>query len=114
MRAEGHHPLSCTTGGEALDVLDREEVDLVLLDLMLPDMRGQDVLREIRDRDPDQVVIVITAYGSVRKAMEATKGAGAFHALEKPFDPDEVLAWHREGVPAPEIFERTYPVEAQG
>jgi two-component system, NtrC family, response regulator AtoC len=36
-------------------------------------------------------VIVITAYGSVRKAMEATKGAGAFHVLEKPFDPDEVL-----------------------
>ena len=37
-------------------------------------------------------VIIITAYGSVRKAMEATKGAGAFHVLEKPFDPDELLS----------------------
>ena len=43
-------------------------------------------------RSPPCEVIVITAYGSVRKAMEATKGAGAFHVLEKPFEPDEVLA----------------------
>src|SRR5207247_8823588 len=46
---------------------------------------------ELNRPDPAIEVIVITAYGSVRKAMEATKGAGAFHVLEKPFDPDELL-----------------------
>src|SRR2546426_11856915 len=58
---------------------------------MLPDGDGLNLTRELRRRDPSIQVIVITAYGSVRKAMEATKGAGAFHVLEKPFDPDELL-----------------------
>src|SRR5437899_12067296 len=58
---------------------------------MLPDGDGLQLTRELKRRDPAIEVIVITAYGSVRKAMEATKGAGAFHVLEKPFDPDELL-----------------------
>src|SRR5712691_4735055 len=62
-----------------------------IVDLMLPDGDGLHLTRELKRRDPAIEVIVITAYGSVRKAMEATKGAGAFHVLEKPFDPDELL-----------------------
>ncbi len=58
---------------------------------MLPDGDGLALTRELKQRDPALEVIVITAYGSVRKAMEATKGAGAFYVLEKPFEPDEVL-----------------------
>ncbi len=45
IRKEGHHPLSAMTGEEGLALLEREEVDLVLLDLMLPGMRGMEVLR---------------------------------------------------------------------
>jgi two-component system response regulator PilR (NtrC family) len=89
IRDEGHHPLSCRTGKEALDLLEREEVDLVLLDLMLPDLHGQEVLRQIRERDPDQVVVVITAYSSIEGAIEAMR-VGAFHYLPKPFKNDEV------------------------
>ena len=58
---------------------------------MLPDGDGLALTRELKSRDPALEVIVITAYGSVRKAMEATKGAGAFHVVEKPFEPEEVL-----------------------
>src|SRR5438445_11476815 len=62
---------------------------------VLPDGDGLNLTRELRRRDPSIQVIVIPAYGSVRKAMEATKGAGAFHVLEKPFDPDELLGLMR-------------------
>src|SRR5262249_59223843 len=57
----------------------------------VPDGDGLGLNRELKKRDPGLEVIIVTAYGSVRKAMEATKGAGAFYVLEKPFDPDEVL-----------------------
>ncbi len=64
---------------------------MAIVDLMLPDGDGLSLTRDLKTRDPALEVIVITAYGSVRKAMEATKGAGAFHVVEKPFEPDEVL-----------------------
>jgi two-component system response regulator PilR (NtrC family) len=97
IREEGHHPISCRTGGEGLDALEREEVDLVLLDLMLPDMHGQEVLRQIRERDPDQVVVVITAYSSIEGAIEAMR-EGAFHYLPKPFQNEEVRLTLRKGL----------------
>jgi two-component system response regulator PilR (NtrC family) len=97
IREEGHHAISCRTGGEALDAFDREEVDLVLLDLMLPDMHGQEVLRHIRERDPDQVVVVITAYSSIEGAIEAMR-EGAFHYLPKPFQNEEVRLTLRKGL----------------
>ena len=97
IKEEGHHPISCRTGREALDALEREEVDLILLDLMLPDMHGQEVLRQIRDRDPDQVVVVITAYSSIEGAIEAMR-EGAFHYLPKPFKNEEVRLTLRKGL----------------
>ena len=62
-----------------------------VFDRRFADGDGLALTRELKKRDPAVEVIVVTAYGSVRKAMEATKGAGAFYVLEKPFDPDEVL-----------------------
>jgi DNA-binding NtrC family response regulator len=75
----------------ALAAVAQTEVQAAIVDLMLPDGDGLSLTRELRARDATVEVIVITAYGSVRKAMEATKGAGAFYVLEKPFDPDEVV-----------------------
>ncbi len=75
----------------ALSVLAQTEIHAAVVDLMLPDGDGLQLTREMKQRDPSLEVLVVTAYGSVRKAMEATKGAGAFHVLEKPFDPDEVV-----------------------
>ncbi|MEM1248325.1 MAG: sigma-54 dependent transcriptional regulator [Acidobacteriota bacterium] len=97
IRQEGHHAISCRTGSEGLAVLEREEVDLVLLDLMLPDMRGQEVLKQIRDKDPDQVVVVITAYSSIEGAIEAMR-EGAFHYLPKPFKNEEVVMTLQKGL----------------
>ena len=64
VRKEGYMTHSARTGEEALVLLEREEIDLVLLDLMLPGMSGHEVLRQIRQRDPEQVVVVITAYSA--------------------------------------------------
>ncbi len=97
IRREGHTPLSATTGEAGLAMLEREEVDLVLLDLMLPGMRGMEVLRAIRRRDPDQVVVVITAFSSIESAIEAMR-EGAFHYIPKPFKNEEVLITIRKGL----------------
>jgi DNA-binding NtrC family response regulator len=97
IRKEGHTPLAALTGEEGLAVLEREEVDLVLLDLMLPGMHGMDVLREIRRRDPDLVVVVITAFSSIESAIAAMR-EGAFHYIPKPFKNEEVLLTVRKGL----------------
>jgi two-component system response regulator PilR (NtrC family) len=60
-------------------------------------MSGQEVLRQIRQRDPDQVVVVITAYSSIEGAIEAMR-EGAFHYIPKPFKNDEVLLTIRNGL----------------
>jgi two-component system response regulator PilR (NtrC family) len=97
IRREGHHPLSAMTGEAGLAMLEREEVDLVLLDLMLPGMRGMEVLREIRRRHPEQVVVVITAFSSIESAIQAMR-EGAFHYIPKPFKNEEVLLTIRKGL----------------
>jgi two-component system response regulator AtoC len=91
LEAEGYAVRIAGSVATALDALVQGDVQAAIVDLMLPDGDGLALTRELKKRDRAIEVIVITAYGSVRKAMEATKGAGAFHVLEKPFDPDEVL-----------------------
>jgi DNA-binding NtrC family response regulator len=97
IRREGHTTLAAHTGEAALEILEREEVDLVVLDLMLPGISGIQVLREIRRREPDLVVVVITAYSSIESAIEAMR-EGAFHYIPKPFKNEEVLLTLRKGL----------------
>jgi DNA-binding NtrC family response regulator len=73
-----------------LEALDRQEFDLVVLDLMLPGMGGLEALTEIRRRDPDQVIVMLTAFGSVETAVQAMR-MGANDYLTKPFKNDDVL-----------------------
>ena len=97
LRKEGYATFSARTGEEGLEILDKEDVDLVLLDLMLPGMSGQEVLTRIQEKDPDQVVVVITAHSSIEGAIEAMR-KGAFHYIPKPFKNDEVLLNIRQGL----------------
>src|SRR2546423_3176743 len=89
--SEGYAVHAVGSVREALAGGAQPEPHVAIVDLMLPDGDGLSLTRELKRRDPTLEVIVITAYGSVRKAMEATKSAGAFYVLEKPFDPDELL-----------------------
>ena len=89
--AEGYSVRIAGSIATALSVMAQTDVQAAVVDLMLPDGDGLTLTRELKKRDPNIEVVVVTAYGSVRKAMEATKGAGAFYVLEKPFDPDELI-----------------------
>jgi DNA-binding NtrC family response regulator len=94
---EGFEVASAATGQQGLDRLADRAFDVVLLDLMLPDRNGLDVLEDIRRLDDELPVVMITAYGTIESAVAATK-QGAFHYFPKPFKNDEVLLVIRNAV----------------
>jgi DNA-binding NtrC family response regulator len=81
----------------ALELLEHEVVDLMLLDLRLENENGLDVLAEVRRRATDLPVIILTAHGTIELAVEATK-LGAYGFLTKPFDDGELVAKIAGGV----------------
>src|SRR5260370_17464611 len=91
LRREGFEVVMAASGEEALSVLDQDEnIDLVILDIMLPGISGIDTLRAVRIANPNLPVIVITAFSSIDGAIEAMKH-GAFHYIPKPFKNEEVV-----------------------
>jgi two-component system response regulator AtoC len=88
LSAEGYRVLEAETAADAL-ARQEEGVDLVLLDYRLPDGDGLSVLKRIKARDPDTLVIMLTAVSSVDTAVEAMKH-GAYHYANKPFNLDEI------------------------
>jgi DNA-binding NtrC family response regulator len=89
LKEENYQVTSVPTGTDALNIISATENDVVLLDLNLPDMHGLDVLKKIKEFDPDLLVIVITGYASVESAVEAIK-LGAYDYIKKPFKADVI------------------------
>ncbi len=79
------------TGEEAVEILSKQQVDVVLLDNKLPGMDGIEVLETIKKQDYDLAVVMITSYASLDLAVKATKN-GAFNFMPKPFTPNELRA----------------------
>jgi DNA-binding NtrC family response regulator len=90
LRAEGYNVLEAGDGQDALEVLRKNWIDLVLTDLQMPVMDGLALLREIKEEGALVDVIIMTAYGTIERAVEAMK-FGAFDFITKPFDTDHVL-----------------------
>ena len=95
----GLRVLKASRGDEALEILTKEKVSIVLLDLKMPGMDGMEVLEHIRKLDEGILVIVITGYATVETATEAMK-LGAYDFISKPFEPDQLRivvnrAWER-------------------
>jgi len=88
---EGYGVSSADTGESGLAKLEEHPFDLLLLDVSLPDRNGLELLREIRRRDPELSVVLITAYGSIEMARAAFK-SGAMDYITKPWSNDELLA----------------------
>jgi DNA-binding NtrC family response regulator len=87
---EGYQVDEASTAAEGIRAMDRASYDLVLLDLMLPDKSGLEFLDEIRERDKQTPICMITAYGSVEVAVSALK-AGAQDYFSKPWDNEKLL-----------------------
>ena len=89
LQSLGHKVLLAVSGKGALELLDRHDPQVALLDIAMPDITGIDVLKEIRRRGRDFPVVMITAYGSIDLAVEAMR-EGAYDFIAKPFKPDHV------------------------
>ncbi|MFB3885879.1 MAG: sigma-54-dependent transcriptional regulator [Thermodesulfobacteriota bacterium] len=82
---------SAESGQEAMKILQKEPVDLVLLDVNMPDMDGLTVLRKIKEQDEEIDVIMVSALNQARKAVDAIK-LGAYDYITKPYEPEDILS----------------------
>ena len=80
----GYAPLAATSGRDALRLLATERIDALVTDLSMPEVDGLDLLGASLAQDPSRPVILMTAYGALDTALEATQ-RGAYHYLTKPF-----------------------------
>jgi len=104
LEREGYDVSVAPTAADALNLFESEPYDLVLLDLMLPDRPGLELMRDMRRQDPDAVIVIVTAYSSIEGAIEAMRD-GAFHYIPKPFQNQEVLLTVRKGAEARRLTE---------
>ena len=94
---EGCRVRLVATGTEAIEAAEAEAVDVAIVDVMMPDINGIDVLEHLKAIDGDLPVVMITAFGTAANTREAFK-RGAFDFIEKPFKNDEVLVVLRNAV----------------
>ncbi len=94
---EGYEVAIAESGGDALRFLDGQLFDLVLTDLRMPGLDGVSLLKKIKEQYPDTLVVMMTAYGSEKIAVEAMK-AGAHDYIVKPFDNEEVKILARQAL----------------
>ena len=85
----GYEVLKAGQGEEALAILEKETVDLAILDLKMPGMDGMELHQRIRDIDEKIIVIIITGYATIETAIEAMK-QGAYDFIPKPFEPEHL------------------------
>jgi DNA-binding NtrC family response regulator len=89
LQRDGHETDTAASGEEALEKVKDTRFDILLVDIKMEGMSGLDVLKQVKENDPDVAVVMITAYGSIASAIEAMKN-GAYDYLLKPFDPNEL------------------------
>jgi DNA-binding NtrC family response regulator len=101
---KGIEPLTAISGQEALDKLEKEYVDVVILDVKMPGMDGVTALKHIKARYPLVEVIMLTGHGTIDSAVEGMK-TGAYDYLTKPCDLDELMAKAEEAFARKQVME---------
>jgi len=97
MEEEGYDPLMANSGEEALAILKHSDVDLVLTDMKMPSMDGIALLENVKEKDPELPVIMMTAHGTVEKAVEAMQ-KGAYSYIMKPFDNNSLIVYVNKAI----------------
>lgn len=90
LRSAGYEVSEVTDGEGAFSILQKNKFDLVLTDLMMKKVSGEEVLRRVKQISPETEVVVITGYGTIQSAVECIK-SGAFDYITKPFKTEEIL-----------------------
>ncbi len=85
MESRGMKVSSTVSPKEGLEIVDKETFDAIILDLKMPEMNGLEVLKIIKEKNPDLQIILLTGHATVEKGIEAMK-LGAMDLLEKPID----------------------------
>ena len=92
-----YNVLLAETGQEAMDIFRKNSVDLILLDILLPDIDGLDLLSKLVETDPNTEIIMVTAVNEIQSAVKAIK-LGAYEYIIKPFVVDDVLTGIRRAL----------------
>ena len=108
---KGYQVILCHSGREALEVVYKQEPDLILLDNKLPDRNGLEILKEIKRDQPKVSVIIMTAFGTTETAIEAMK-VGAFDYILKPFELDEISELVAKGLEAHRLMKKAVAIPA--
>jgi DNA-binding NtrC family response regulator len=105
LRKRGFTVECALTGTEALNKIEKNDsIDVVILDIRLPDIDGIDVLRNIRKKHPLIEVIIISGFATINSAVESLK-LGAFDYLEKPFDINDLISKAKKAVQKKRVCE---------
>ncbi|NOY59120.1 MAG: sigma-54-dependent Fis family transcriptional regulator [Calditrichaeota bacterium] len=108
---QGYNCLDAGDGKSARDIIDKNNIDLILLDLRLPRLDGMEVLKQSLDLKPDVPVIMISGEGTIQQAVEATK-LGAFDFIEKPLEAERILITIRNALKKRDLqIQRDYLLE---
>jgi two-component system, OmpR family, response regulator len=91
MKLRGMEVKTTSSALKALDVLEKESFDVIILDLMMPEMDGLEALKRIKKNRPELQVILLTGHGSIEKGVEAMR-LGAMDFVEKPADLETLSA----------------------
>jgi two-component system response regulator AtoC len=108
---KGYQVIACHNGKQALQIINEQEVNLILLDNKLPDRTGLDILREIKQSHPKMPVIIMTAFGTTDTAIEAMR-LGAFDYILKPFELEEISELVAKGLEANKLMKRAVAIPA--
>ncbi|MBM9603048.1 response regulator [Desulfopila inferna] len=90
LEVRGLKVTGATRGADAVDLVDKQEFDAIVLDLAMPGMDGLETLKKIRENHPEAEIIILTGHASVKTSIEAMK-LGAEDYLEKPVDMQDLL-----------------------
>jgi len=97
LEEEGFETFAANSGAEALEILKNTDIDLVLTDMKMPSMDGIELLEKIKTKDEELPVIMMTAHGTVDKAVEAMQ-KGAYNYILKPFDNERLILYVNKAI----------------